>query len=799
MAVRACTIVARNYLPAARVLATSFARHHPGSVLDVLLLDDLERSVGTSAEPFRILHLDEIGIAPEELVKMVAIYDVLEIATAVKPWLLETLLATGADAVLYLDPDVVVYAPLDELAERAVETGIVLTPHVTRPIPRDGRSVTESDILASGIYNLGFVAVSRDAAEFLDFWKVRLRRECVADPVHMRFVDQRWVDFVPGLFPTSIVHDPTFNVAYWNLHGREVAFDGALPRLDGEPIHFFHFSGYSPDAPHLLSKHQGEQPRIVLSERPGLARLCDDYASRLAAAGHGGASPEYAFGRLGNGLAYDRVMRALFRAALLDSEAHDGCALAAPPNPFDDDGRQFLDWLNAVPDERPGGRLTRYLAALHASRPDLQAVFPDPDGADSDRVAEWSHHEVAEGRLDARLALADRAVGPAPAPPRPGIRVAGYLRAETGVGEHGRLAVLAAERAGITTSTYVDVTSASRQLHEFDASRRDDLDVNLVCVNADELPRFAARVGPKFFADHYTIGLWAWELEEFPARYAASFAYVDEVWANSEFTRRAIAAVATVPVVAFPLPVVAPSPAAARSRRELGLPEGTMFLFCFDVMSDVERKNPFGLLEAFCRAFAPGEGPVLVLKAVNAQRRAGELERLKREASRRPDVVVLDSYLDRAGQSALMASCDCYVSLHRSEGFGLTLAEAMALGKPVVATGYSGNLDFMTEQNSYLVPYTVGHVPVAHDPYPHGARWAEPDLAVAARLLREVADHPDLARERGALAQADVLEHHGLEARARVVAARFAHAQSVLAERRRTARRRPRWRARSGR
>jgi len=793
---RACTIIARNYLPAARVLAESFAHHHPGSVLDVLLLDDVNRSVDASSEPFCVLHLDDIGIPHDELRKMIAIYDVLEIATAVKPWLLETLLAGGADVVLYLDPDIVVYAPLDELVERAADAGIVLTPHVTRPLPRDGRSVTESDILASGIYNLGFVAVSRAAVAFLDFWKVRLRRECVTDPVHMRFVDQRWVDFVPGLFCTSIVQDPTFNVAYWNLHGRDVAFDGVRPLLDGEPIHFFHFSGYSPDAPHLLSKHQGEQPRILLSERPGLARLCDDYGSRLVDAGHGGAAPEYAFARLGNGLAYDAVMRALYRSALLESEADDGGAPVPPPNPFEDRGERFLDWLCTVPAERPGGRLTRYLAALHASRPDLQAVFADPDGADSDHVAEWSRHEVAQGRLDPRLALPDRATASVVPRPEPGIRVAGYLRAETGVGEHGRLAVLAAERAGITTSTYVDSTSVSRQLHEFDASRRRDLDVNLVCVNADELPRFAARVGPGFFSDHYTIGLWAWELEEFPARYAGSFSYVDEVWANSEFTRRAIAAIATVPVVAFPLPIVAPQTAIPTDRRELGLPDGTMFLFCFDVMSDIERKNPFGVLEAFCRAFEPGEGPFLVLKAVNVERRATELERLKREAARRPDVVVLDSYLDRAGQSALMAACDCYVSLHRSEGFGLTLAEAMALGKPVVATGYSGNLDFMSEENSYLVPYAEGHVPVAHDPYPHGARWAEPDLEAASRLLREVADHPDSARALGARARDDVLARHGLDARASVVAERFAHAQTVLTERRRPRQRRAPWRPR---
>ncbi|MHB1598205.1 MAG: glycosyltransferase [Acidimicrobiales bacterium] len=801
MTIHACTIIARNYLPAARVLAVSFARHHPGSTLAVLLVDDPERTIDGATEPFGVLHLDEIGIEPDELAKMVAIYDILEISTAVKPWLVETLLARGAPAVLYLDPDVVVYAPLDELDSRARAEGIVLTPHLTRPLPRDGRSVTESDILGSGIYNLGFVAVSERAAEFLEFWKERLRRDCVADPARMRFVDQRWVDFAPGMFGAGIVRDPTYNVAYWNLHGRTLTFDGSSPRLDGEQVHFFHFSGYSPDSRHILSKHQGDRPRVVLSSRPDLARLCDDYGDRLVAAGHGRDSAvPYAFGRLANGLAYDPVMRSLYRSALLACEESGGATTSEPPNPFVRGGAQlFLDWLNAVPHERPGGHLTRYLSALHASRPDLVAVFSDPDGKDLAHFAEWSRHEVAQGRLDARLALeVPKADSTAPAPLlrlEAGIRVAGYLRAETGVGEHGRLALLAAQRAGIATSTYVDATSVSRQCHHVAASSGPDLDVNLVCVNADELPRFARRVGPGFFAGRYTIGLWAWELEEFPRRFEESFDYVDEVWANSEFTRRAIDAVSPVPVVAFPLPVVEPNVPTSVGRRDLGLPDGFLFLFCFDVMSDVERKNPFGLLDAFGRAFAPGEGPVLVVKAVNGDRRAGEVERLKREAGRRPDVIVLDHYLDRGEQSALMAACDCYVSLHRSEGFGLTLAEAMALAKPVVATAYSGNLDFMSQENSYLVPYSPGEVPVAHDPYPHGARWAEPDLDVAAASMREVYEHPETARARGARARVDVLNEHGLDARARVVAERFAHAQSVLAARRRAAaRQRSSWR-----
>ncbi|HVC25244.1 MAG TPA: glycosyltransferase [Acidimicrobiales bacterium] len=801
MTVRACTIIARNYLPAARVLAESFAAHHPGSRLTVLLVDDRARELDVSVEPFDALRLDEIGIEPNEILRMAAIYDVMELSTATKPWLLQTMLDAGDGPVLYLDPDIAVYAPLDDLAERAARDSIVLTPHVTAPLPRDDKTTSESEILASGMFNLGFIAVSDSAGPFLRFWKERLRRECVVDPQRMRFVDQRWVDFAPGAFGAAIVTDPGCNVAYWNLGQRRVRLVGGGYEVDGRPLRFFHFSGYRPDAPWLLSRHQGERPRVLLSEQPDLAALCDAYRAALLAAGYeaDGARP-YGFGALASGISYDPVMRSLYREALLASErasarAVPGPSAEEPPNPFAPGGDfAFVDWLNSVPPERPGGQVSRYLMAVYESRVDLQAVFSEVDGDGFAHFAEWSLHEVGQQRLDGRLAVpagvaaeAARAlVGPGASRVdvgRPGIRVAGYLRAETGVGELGRLAALVVERAGIACTTFVDTNTVSRQAHPVAPGVDLGLDVNLVCVNADELPNFARRVGPRFFEGRYTIGLWAWELEEFPERFFGAFAYVDEVWAISDFARAAISRISPKPVFAFPLPILEVAPGVAE-RAAFGLGDGFTFLFCFDMMSVVERKNPFGLLEAFTRAFAPGEGPTLVVKAVNNVLRQPELERLKWTAAKRPDVVVVDRYLTRQENLALVATCDCYVSLHRSEGFGLTMAEAMALGKPVVATAYSANLEFMSSDTAYLVPYTAGEVPVANDPYPHRARWAEPDLDAAARLMRDVYEHPGEAAALGARARADVLAHHGVDSRAPFVLERFAHAEEILARRR---------------
>ena len=790
MTVHACTIIARNYLAAARVLARSFLNQHPDGTFSVLVIDDRFALVDDSAEPFQLLRLEDVGFDQDEAHRFAAIYDVMELATAVKPWLLDHLRERYAAEVVYLDPDIVVYAPLDELVEAAKRSELVLTPHATRPMPRDELLVGESEILAAGIYNLGFVAIGRRSTGFLEFWKERLRRECVVDPEHMRFVDQRWVDFAPGMFDVEILRDPGYNVAYWNLDHRELSWVTDHYEVEGLPLRFFHFSGYNPRVPELLSKHQGGRARILLSERPSVAKICREYAEQLFAEGYEQcASTPYEFSRLDNGIKFDRVMRRVYRTALRESETSQA---PMPPNPFDS-GDRFVAWLNAP---ATGERLSRYVASVYGHRPDLQVLFPESEGRDYQTILTWCRDEASQGRLDPHLVPAwqpssDPGEVDETAPTDrnvdaliPGIRVAGYLRAEMGVGELGRLAVETVRASGIPNSIHVDSVTLARQRRGFTGEARGDLNVNLICINADELPHFAFRAGAEFFANRYNIGLWAWELEEFPERFDVSFEHVDEVWALSEFARKAIAARTNKPVHAFSLPVRAPGVPDDVSRAQLGLPDGYVFLFCFDLMSIFERKNPLGLIRAFTSEFRPGEGPTLVIKALNGEHNLADLERLRFAAQGRPDVLVLDEYLDAEENAALFAAADCYVSLHRSEGFGLTMAEAMALGKPVIATAYSGNLDFMTDDTAFLVPYSEGKVPKGCDPYPEGARWAEPDLEAAARFMRLVYEHPDEAEAVGKRARRHIADHHAPANRISFVRERFDAAQAALIERR---------------
>lgn len=345
---------------------------------------------------------------------------------------------------------------------------------------------------------------------------------------------------------------------------------------------------------------------------------------------------------------------------------------------------------------------------------------------------------------------------------RPEVNVVGYLRSESGVGQAARSVVAALDAAGVTVMpVHPGDVPPSRQGAAFETVTPDDavFATNLLCVTAYETPGFAASVAPGFFAGRRTIGLWWWEVDVFPDFMHVGFDHVDEVWVGSEHIAAAIRPAARdVPVHVVPVPVV-PAPPTALTRADLGLPEGHVFLTVFGYYSSVDRKNPMGTVEAFTRAFAPGEGPTLVLKAIDHEAHPEEHGRLERLVAGRPDIVLLPGYLDAVDMAGLIQHADTVVSLHRAEGFGFTPAEAMAAGTPVIATRYSGNLEYMTDTNAFLVDVTL--IPVGEGtPYPPEARWADPDLDHAAALMRSVVDDPAAARVRGTRAAADMAAHH---------------------------------------
>jgi glycosyltransferase involved in cell wall biosynthesis len=807
------TVVARNYLPQARVLARSFLDHHPDGRMVALVLDAPGEGLRDD-EPFEVVVPDALfagsgGPPRRELRHMATIYNVMELATALKPFLLRHLVtAAAAPSATYLDPDIEVFAPLDDVAAAAERHGIVLTPHRLAPVPADGRQPDDQVFAQAGAYNLGFVAVSAAAVPFLDWWAERCRRDCLHAVPEGLFVDQRWVDLGAAYFSPHVLRDPGCNAAYWNLDERPIGRSGGGYVAGSAPLRFLHYSGHDPDDPHVLTRYHSGQPRVLLSEQPGLAALCAGYGERLRAAGWDECRKlAYRGDIAANGMVLDGVMRRVYRQELLRRERgleHDvgaGDDLPDPHDPVEVD--RFVELLRTP---FPGGdapRISRYLHALHHGRPDIRAACPDLTGLAGNHYLAWIR-EVGQRDLGLPaevIPAADEIEGAAlpaaqaaqAAPTAAGVRLVGYLRAELGVGEMGRAMAAALRAAGERVVTVSESATSSRQRHPGDEGDGGDHgaatdvdgvgDVNVVCVNADRFPAVLDRLGGAFTRGRHTVGVWAWEVEQFPAVLARAADLVDEVWTCSAHARRAIAAGVDVPVHTVPPPVLERAPASRRGRRELGLPDGFVFLFCFDFFSVTERKNPAGLVEAFRRAFAPGEGPQLVVKTINGGAALADLERLRLSVGDRPDVRIVDRYLDPPEQRALIGACDAYVSLHRAEGFGYTMAEAMLAGRPVVATGYSGNLEFMDERNSFLVGHDLVPIPAGCDPYPAGSVWAEPDLDEAAELMRRVVDDPARARAVAEQGRRDIRRFHSPEARAPLVAARLAAARAARADR----------------
>lgn len=392
-----CTIVSNNYLAFARVLTKSFREHHPQGRVWVLVVDRPHETIDYGAEDFDVLFADELGIPA--FANFAFRYSILELNTAVKPYLIEALHRRyGVEELCYFDPDILVTAPLDPLFDRLRRSDVLLTPHITRPID-DESTPGERDFLLSGIYNLGFlgIAINERTLPFLAWWQERLARYCVHRVSIGLFVDQRWMDFAPAFLErVEILRQACFNMAYWNLPHRRLERTDDGYSVDGEPLRFFHFSGFLYDEPNLVSKYQN---RYELVDRPDLTAIFAEYRDRLEAAGHESfRGIPYAFGRFGNGAPVPDVAREAMKVVDWRGQRWE--------DPFDTAREDsFYDWLQeSVPLGRRG-RIPRLALVLWDHRADLQNAFPQPVTRDAAGFTQWFLEEVArDASVDDRFA-----------------------------------------------------------------------------------------------------------------------------------------------------------------------------------------------------------------------------------------------------------------------------------------------------------------------------------------------------------------------------------------------------------
>ena len=306
----ACTIVSLNYLPYARTLCESYLNFYPDHTFYVLLVDRLPESMDVTAELFQLILVESLGIPDFESVAFK--YDILELNTNVKPTFLKSLLVHGIDELIYFDPDILICAPLDPVFHELATHSIVLTPHAMSP--NEASPNGEGMLLFSGIFNLGFVAVSKtaEAIRFLSWWENRCLTLGYAERMSGLFVDQKWINLVPCFFDSvAVLKHPGCNVAYWNLHERYLEKSGDSWIVNGgAPLVFYHFSGVRVDGGVTISKGYDQ---FNLDSRSDLREIFAYYRARLAHHGiYDVARFVYAFGRFSNGMIVNKLQRAIY-------------------------------------------------------------------------------------------------------------------------------------------------------------------------------------------------------------------------------------------------------------------------------------------------------------------------------------------------------------------------------------------------------------------------------------------------------------------------------------------------------
>lgn len=722
--VAAFTICAKNYLSFARTLTDSFLRFHPEAKMFVLLLDKADGYFDPKKEKFEVVEIEELKNV-KNLKSFIFKYDIIGLNTAIKPFVAEHLFKKyKIEKLIYFDTDILVFDRLQKVVDLLESRNIVLIPHIVTPLLDESKTPSERTFLLSGSYNLGFIALSNtsETLRFLKWWQEKTYDGAVNKVEVGLFRDQKPVDLVPSLFDgVGVFKDISYNVAYWNLHERnQFEKKGGKYFVNGKPIVFFHYSGYSPDEPEKISKYQN---RYKFSDFNAVFReLFNLYSQRLKEASYRESIHwPYTHGYFDNRVSISDYARNLYWEMSGEKRTKFG-------DPFSTKGKNSLYRFLQVP---------KYIKFLLRLR---DALFPQT----TLRRRYYEHYIrpfallLLGGRRHEDLISFERRKRERKS--TSGINLFGYIGSPSGMGEKARSFAKILQVAGVPHEV-IDLSSFRKPHHDYP--------VNLLFVNANDTSALLNSIGAEVWKGKYNIGCWEWELSIFPDVWLDTLNSLSEVWVSSNFVLDSISKSALIPTVKMAWrPEI--NPASKCRRKDFGLrDEDFVFLFTYDGGHYPERKNLLALVEAFTRAFSGEDKAKLLIKTMNVKPGDFYHTQLKREIKRYKNIILSEGRFERGKILDLFKTSDCYVSLHRSEGFGATIFEAMALGKPVIATGYSGNMDFMNVDNSYPVRYKLVKIKEDVGPYKKGNLWAEPDINHAAKLMDYVFENQEVAREVG--------------------------------------------------
>jgi glycosyltransferase involved in cell wall biosynthesis len=762
-----CTIITPNYVDQFLALGRSVATAMPLAELRVLILqdcsdvslvqeriDDYLRAAESSAS-HKAITIDECDWGDFDIEAASLFYSILEFATSVKPALLRSFLGEGWERVTYLDPDIQVFEDFTALLDD--DCDVSLTPHFLTDIPRDHFRPTTNDVLNAGFFNLGFCSARPSATKFLDWWCGQLQFDCLIDPSAGYFTDQKILDLAPMKTKVQSLDDPGCNVAYWNLHERHITREGESWRVtyDGSSrsLYFFHFSGFEIAQTPSISKHANR--KVLGSAVP--RTFTNQYAAQLLDAKS--SYQPIAFTLNGTSLK-NPVPSQWNRCLREDAEVHFHAGMSlrqvredvyAPQNQVERSACHSCD------DEHDnfGTRVQSFLSGW-ACHPSIEGV-PNAIAAfyrtahfeHSARPMEqlsWASEHMTDSAKDFDDLVVDILHAAAQAVRNTvNLKVIGYFTYPAGYGQIARWTLQTLEDAGIHPAIERIFEASDSNEYLSRLLKRDNplaaSNASVLCiVNADQWHAQVMskrRVNPAI--EHVEV-VWAWELEDIPSEMydIASSGNIERVHALSRWSVEAMSKVLPIPVQRFaPFDLGLFNLFDTAPREKATAPSPARYVMTtIDAKSYVSRKNPEGVLNLWKRVEADFPNHSLIIKSTDMRNLSTpELLDLIDNSTR---TMLIDEYLTGEEYFELLTKSDAYISLHRSEGLGLTPIEAGLSGTPVVYTNYSGVSEFLGDG---FFPVSYAMIPVGtsdHEtgPYNKLALWADPDLEDAERQLR---------------------------------------------------------------
>ncbi len=688
-------------------------------------------------------------------------YDILEMNTAIKPFVMEYFCKKGYNKVFYIDPDICFYNSLIELKTKLNEYDIILTPHMLKPYDDDNHP-NDLDILRAGSYNLGFLAIrsTDNAINMLRWWQDKLFHMCMNNLSEGLFVDQKWMDLVPAMFDkVYIERDVSYNVAYWNLHERELIKD-EMWHVNNKPLIFFHFSGLPLNNLDLISKHQN---RFTLKNFENLRPLFEEYRTMVLNNGNNlftQICKDYYY----NFLPCSNIVIPSF---IRKKYSYIFAKVSNVYVPSRKNLKNFIETINETKEV-----CSVVEEALYCDRKELQYAFPniiDNDTSLKNYKSWFKDNAIKEYNLN-NLIYSDFQDNKLLSNNMIGLTIVGYFENVIGTAEVARNFVKQLYSTGIPYSIFTLISAyhnklSVEELKEYRQFYTNDMlfEKAVVFINADSIGSFSEE-HRNLIRNKYIYGVWWWEFES-NFEFDEAFEYVDEVLVFTDFVKLAIEEKAKyyrkrVRKITYPfiknweiLKI------ATDVKKELNIENKFVFYFNFDFMSSFDRKNPIDLLKAFAEFSKDKDDVILVLKTLHANSDNENLKVLEKNVidfGIDDKIIIINDSLSRNELITLVNACDCYISLHRSEGLGLGMLEAMYLGKPVIATKYGGNLEFMNDDNSILVNYKLIEVEKDFGPYKKGWLWAKPDICEAIEKMNLVYSDKFFVKEIGERARKTV-------------------------------------------